>query len=133
MTGEGRQLVREGVVTTVYPERHSARVTFEDKDELESAELPILIPCAAANKYYALPDIGEDVICLFATNADQTGTGFIIGARYHDKAEPAVNSQDITRLDFKDGTFIEYDRESHELKINCVGNIKINGKRIDLN
>lgn len=115
-----------------YPERHSARVEFEDKDGLISAELPILIPCAAQNKFYSLPDIGETVVCLTATNTDD-GTGWIIGSRYHDKATPKVNSQDKTRMDFADGTFIEYDRQSHELNINCIGDIKINGKRIYLN
>ncbi len=127
-----RQLIREGVVSCVYPERHSARVCFSDKDNLISAELPVLQSCAFGNKSYCLPDIGSGVVCLMATNGDD-GTGWILGSRYHEKSTPAVNSQDKTRMDFSDGTFIEYDRQSHELNINCVGDIKINGKRIFLN
>lgn len=133
MTGESRQIVKEGVVSVVYPERHTARIEFEDKDGMLSAELPVLTSWAFDNKSYALPDVGEKVICLFMTNADMTGTGIIIGSRYHDKSTPAVASQDKARLDFKDGTFIEYDRASHELKIECVGDIYIKGRQVFIN
>ncbi|MBO4779891.1 MAG: phage baseplate assembly protein V [Selenomonadaceae bacterium] len=133
MTGDAREIVKEGRVTATYPERHSARVEFEDKDGLISAELPVLTPYAWQNKSYALPDVGEIVVVLFATNADQTGTGWIIGSRFHDNSPPNANSQDKTRIDFADGTFIEYDRASHELNISCVGEIKIKGEKIYLN
>ena len=133
MTGDARQLVREGRVSVVYPERHSARVEFEDKGNLVSAELPVLTTWAFDNKAYALPDVGETVVCLFASNADQTGTGWIIGSRFHDKSTPNANSQDVARIDFKDGTFLEYDRAKHVLRVECIGNIYIKGKNIYLN
>lgn len=133
MQGEARQLVKEGRVTAVYPERHSVRVSFEDKDDLISAELPVLTTCAYQNKFFSLPDVGEIVVCLFASNDEIGGTGWVIGSRFHENSTPNADSQDKTRLDFGDGTFIEYDRASHELLINCVGNVKIKGTRIDLN
>lgn len=133
MEGESRRLISEGIVSVVYPERHSARVTFPDKDDVVSAELPILTACGSQNKSYSLPDVGESVICIFATEDDMSGTGFIIGARYDDKNPPAVNSQDVTRMDFKDGTFIQFDRAKSELRIECKGDVIINGKRIFLN
>ena len=133
MEGEARQLVREGKITATYPERHSARVEFQDKGGLVSEELPILTTWALENKMYHMPDVGETVVCLFASNADNTGTGWIIGSRFHDKSTPNANKQDITRIDFKDGTFMQYDRAKHELRIKCVGNIYINGKNIYLN
>jgi len=133
MEGESRRLISEGIVSVVYPERHSARVTFPDKDDVVSAELPILTTCGSQNKSYSLPDVGESVICLFATEDDMSGTGFILGARYDDKNPPAVNSQDVTRIDFKDGTFIQFDRAKSELRIECKGDVIINGKRIFLN
>ena len=133
MTGEGRQLIREGKVSACFPERHSVRVEFQDKDGLISAELPVLTPCASANKFYAMPDVGETVVCLFASNSEQVGDGWVIGSRFHDKIPPNAKSQDITRMDFKDGTFIQYDRRRHELLINCVGVVRINGEQIYLN
>lgn len=133
MEGECRELVKEGVVTACFPERHTCRIEFEDKDGLVSDELPVLTPWAFDNKSYAMPDVGETVVCLFASNADTTGTGWIIGSRFHDKSKPNANSQDVARIDFKDGTFIEYDRSKHKLQINCVGEIYIKGKMIYLN
>ncbi|MBQ9487273.1 MAG: phage baseplate assembly protein V [Selenomonadaceae bacterium] len=125
MEGEARDLVKEGIVSEVYPARHSARVTFEDKDNVVSAELPIMTLWALDNKAYALPDIGETVLCLFATNADTTGEGWIIGSRFHDKSKPNANAQDVMRIDFKDGTSVEYNRKQHALKVECKGTLEI--------
>lgn len=133
MDGEARQLVREGKVSVTYPERHAIRVEFEDKGGLISAELPVLTTWALDNKMYHMPDVGETVVCLFASNADNTGTGWVIGSRFHDKSEPNADNQDVTRIDFKDGSFMQYDRAKHEMRIKCVGNIYINGKNIYLN
>lgn len=133
MNGEARDLVKEGTVTAVFPERHTVRCEFADKDGLISAELPVLTSWACDNKMFHMPDVGETVVCLFASNADNTGTGWVIGSRFHDKLPPNANKQDVTRIDFKDGTFIQYDRGSHELRIECRGNIRINGKNIYLN
>ena len=43
------KILRRGIVSAVYPERHSARVTFEDEDNLVSAELPVLTTFASKN------------------------------------------------------------------------------------
>ena len=127
-----QNIIREGKVTATYPERCSCRVQFEDLENLVSAELPIIQPCAGGNKFYSLPDVGESVLCLFSENSDGE-CGFVIGSRYHEHETPKVNSQDKNRIDFEDGTFIEYDRKSHELVIHCVGNLKITAKRVDIN
>lgn len=133
MQSEARELIKEGVVTAVYPESHEVRCEFADKDNLISAQLPVLTTCAFGNKNYCMPDVGDSVVCLFASNADTTGTGFVIGSRFNDKASPNASSIDITRTDYKDGSFIQYDRAKHELRINCVGKIFINGTEIHLN
>ena len=125
MVGDARQLVKEGTVTVTYPERHTARVVFPDKGDMVGAEMPILTSCSAGNKSYAMPDVGDMVVCLMATNSDMTGTGWIIGSRFNDKSKPNANSQDVTRIDFSDGSFVEYDRKSHELKLKSTGKITI--------
>ena len=125
MDGEARDIVKEGIVSEVYPERHTARVTFEDKDNVVSAELPIITLWALENKTYAMPDVGETVLCIFATNDGTSGEGWIIGSRFHEKSVPNAKSQDVTRIDFKDGTYIEYDRKKHGLKIECKGTLEI--------
>lgn len=133
MQGEARELIKEGVVTAVFPKSHEVRCEFADKDGLISAQLPVLTPCAFGDRYYNMPDVGDSVVCLFTSNADTTGTGFVIGSRFNDKAPPNANSIDITRTDYKDGSFIEYNREEHTLRIKCIGEIYIDGTKIYLN
>lgn len=111
-------IVREGIVSSVNVAEHTARVIFEDADGMVSAELPVLVSFAGQNKMYALPDVGESVVCLFLENNGQSGAaGFILGSRYHAQLTPAVQSQDITRIDFADNAFISYDRKEHEFRI----------------
>lgn len=133
MQGEARELIKEGIVTAVYPETHEVRCEFPDKDGLISGPLPVLTTCAFGDRVYNMPDVGDSVVCLFASNADTTGTGFVIGSRFNDKAPPNANSIDITRTDYKDGSFIQYDRKKNELRIKCVGKIFIDGEEIHLN
>ncbi|MBR4153362.1 MAG: phage baseplate assembly protein V [Selenomonadaceae bacterium] len=128
-----KDIIRYGVISSVNPEICAARVTFEDKDNLVSAELPILQSACANNQFYSLPDVGDNVVCLVTSNDPNGMSGFIIGSFYTEKNLPPAQIQEISCIRFGDGTEIKYDRESHELSINCVGNIKINGKRIDLN
>lgn len=128
MTGDARQIVKEGKVSATYPERHTARVVFEDKDGMVGAEMPILTSCAAGNKSYAMPDVGDMVVCLFSSNSDMTGNGWIIGSRFNDKSKPNANSQDVTRVDFSDGSFVEYNRKTHELKLKSTGKITIEAR-----
>ena len=115
----GNHIVREGVVSSVNVAEHTARVIFEDADGMVSAELPVLVSFAGQNKMYALPDIGDTVVVLMLENNGQSGSGgFILGSRYHAQLTPAVQSQDITRIDFADNAYISYDRKEHEFRIN---------------
>ena len=127
-----KNLIRFGVVSAVYPERCAARVTYQDRDNMVSAEMPVLQSSCLNNKFYSLPDVGDSVVCVMFPN-DQNGGGVILGSFYTEKNLPPAQAQDIAMIKFGDGTTLKYDRAAHELSINCVGNIKINGKRIDLN
>lgn len=127
-----KNLIRFGVVSEVIPEKCAARVTFQDRDNLVSAELPVLQASCLQNAFYSLPDVGDNVVCLMCPN-DQNGSGFILGSFYNEKNPAPAQDENISMIKFQDGTTISYNRESHLLSVKCVGNIKINGKRIDLN
>ena len=127
-----KNLIRYGKVSSVNAEKCTCRVVFDDKDGLVSAELFVLQSSCLNNKFYNLPDVNDSVVCLMMPN-DPNGGGFVLGSFYHEKNLPPAQSQDISQITFGDGTTIQYDRESHELQINCVGNIRINGKNIYLN
>jgi phage baseplate assembly protein V len=103
-----------GRVSSIYPERCTARVYFEDKN-MVSGELQVVVRGAQNHKDYWMPAIGEQVICLFLPNGN--GEGFIIGALYNDEDKPPVQSEKKRHILFEDGAFIEYDSTSHVLTI----------------
>lgn len=126
-------MVRTGTVSAVFPERDMARVTFDDKDGTSSPELHILHRYSGKNKDYWIPDIGDQALCLFNNNDKNFSTGWILGTYFTDKQPPQVASPDIMRLDFADGTYIEYDRSSSTLTVNVAGPVIIKGATISLN
>lgn len=126
-------IVREGTVSEVYPSRHSARVTFEDRAGMVSAEIPVLTTFASANKSYALPDVGERVVCLCTSNDHVSGGGYIIGSLYCGYGRPAVNDQDISQVKFADGSTVTYNRRESSMVINVKGRLEIKADdRIDI-
>ena len=128
-----RGMVRSGTVSQVNPANSTARVTFDDKDGTVSPELHIIHRGSGANKDYWLPDVGEQVVCLFANNDKNFSTGWILGTYFTEKQPPQVNNKDIRRLDFSDGSYIEYNRASNTLNVKIKGPININGSVINLN
>lgn len=135
-------LVREGEITQIYPERMTARVTFDDRDDNVSAELSILTQGSSKNKSYFNFSVGDQVVCLFAPNDETSGTGWILGSTFNDVDKVPENVDENTRrTEYADGTFISYNSKTHEmeigckgtLKIKCEGNIYINGANIFLN
>lgn len=128
-----RGMVRIGTVSSVNVENNTARVKFDDKDGTVSPELHILHRYSGKNRDYWVPDIEDQVVCIFANNDKNFSTGWILGSYFDEKHPPQVQSLDIMRLDFADGSYMEYDRGTHALTINVVGKIKINGATIHLN
>ena len=128
-----RAMVRVGKVSSLYPERNTAKVTFEDKDSNVSQELNILNRGAARNKDYWMPDVEDEVVCLFAMNDKNLSTGWIVGAHFSEKHPPQAKSADVMRLDFADGGYVEYDRAKSSMEIHCPGTIRITAGKLYLN
>ena len=127
-----KEIIRAGKVSAVIPERCAARVVFDDRDGLISAELPVLQSSCLNNKFYSLPDVNDSVVCLMFPN-DPNGGGVVLGSFYHEKNLPPAQSQDLSQIKFGDGSVISFDREKGDLRINCTGKIYINGAEIHLN
>ena len=115
--------IRIGEVTSINPAAHTARVTFDDDDGVTSAELPVIVPNTIANSDYAMPDIGQDALCVFLSTGKEQG--FIIGSFYAGEVTPPASSADIRKVKFSDGTVIEYDRGAHKLTADVKGDIEI--------
>lgn len=118
-----RQVIRAGIVTETNPHDGTVRVVFEDGDRFKSAPLPVLVAKAYQDKALWLPDVGERVLCLFLPYGREQG--FVLGAFYSGERKPSVASQDTCRLDFKDGTWLEYDRAAHVLSGHVAGSVSL--------
>ena len=71
-------MLRFGVVTQIDAINVLARVNFGD-DDLTSFWLPVIQTKTLKDKFYVMPDVGEQVVCLMDENSED---GVILGAIY---------------------------------------------------
>lgn len=115
-------LIKIGEVSSIDPVKCTARVVFDDDDALVSYDLQVLQRNTYANHDYAMPDIGEDVICIFLPSGGEEG--FILGSVYAGEITPPESDGNKRTTEFSDGTKITYDRAAHKLDIS-IGETKI--------
>ncbi|MEG1688134.1 MAG: phage baseplate assembly protein V [Hafnia sp.] len=118
-----RQLIRVGVVSDIDEKGVTARVTFDDQDDVTSASLQVIVKNTDENADYWMPDVGEQVLCLFLPVGPQQG--FILGSFYDETHTPPANTANKRVIKFKNGTRIENDRESNLLLIDAVGDVTV--------
>lgn len=116
-------LVRVGEVTAVYPDRGTARVRFQEKQGAVTAELRVPARTAHKIKDYAMPDVGEPVLCLFLPRGREAG--FILGSFYTKAHTPPVQDGDKRHVAWDDGTWLEYDRAAHRLTGRVEGDVAL--------
>lgn len=109
-------LIKIGEVSSVDYAKGTARVVFDDDDSVVSNDLQVLQKNTFKNKDYYMPDVGEDVICLFLPSG--TEEGFILGSVYAGDITPPESSGNKRTVVFSDNTKVSYDRETHTLSIN---------------
>nr|DAQ12830.1 MAG TPA: baseplate assembly protein [Caudoviricetes sp.] len=126
-----RNMIRIGRVSSVHPSEMAVKVVFEDKDNLVSDRLPVLVRGSSKNRDYWLPDVGEQVCCLMLPNGHNAG--ICLGSFYSESSPPAISDAEKRRIDFSGGSFIEFDRATGGLTIQCTGDIVVNGRTISLN
>ena len=134
-----RQMIRQGIVTSVQADKGTVRVKLPDSGNITSKPLPVLFRRTLANKAYDLPEIGEQVVCLFLPSGLEQG--FVIGCPYSEKDPVPVKDPDKLHYAFPDGSAFEYDRKAHKLildikgdvALTATGSVTINGKTIHLN
>lgn len=107
-------ILKIGEVTNIDPAKCKIRATFDDEDGKTSFWLPVLQRKTLHDKDFWLPDVGEDVLCLFFNEAEEAG--FAIGSFYAGDVDIPGQSIDIRAVKFKDGSEFSYNRNSHELK-----------------
>lgn len=122
-------MIKLGLVTAIDESKCKVRIEILDNDKLQSYWLPVLQNNTKDNKYYYLPDIQELVLAVFLDNALEQG--FVIGSIYNDKDTVPISNKDKYHIKFKDGTIIEYDRNSHKLFLDVKGDVEIKAQKID--
>ena len=127
------KFVKHGLVSEVDAIGHRVRVTFDDNDNVVSAWLPVLTPLASKDNLYCLPDVDEEVACVFENNDSEQGDGFCVGSVYNDKNKCKVNDINKKRIDFDGGSFIEFDRSTGNLLFNITGEFTVKASKINLN
>lgn len=118
-----RNLVRVGEVVAVDEQSGTARVRFADAQGLVSHPCRVLVDKSLRDKSQWMPDLGEQVLCLFLAGGLEQG--FVIRALYS-KADPAPGKPPHVRyVRFEDGTELEYDREAHLLRADVKGAVEV--------
>jgi phage baseplate assembly protein V len=117
-------MLRFGKITEVDPAKGYARVTFTD-DGIVSDWLQIIVKTALNDKDSFTFDMNEQVACLMDENSEE---GVILGATFNDKNSPNGGGVGIFRTVFDDGSVIEYNRNSHEYKLDIKGKINISAQ-----
>lgn len=118
-------MLKFGIVTNIDEKQAAARVQFQD-DDIPSDWLPVSQAKTLKDKFYILPDIGEQVACLMDENLED---GVILGAIYSDEDTCPIVSKDKITAKFQDGSSIEIDKSAGDLIIN-FNNLKANGNFI---
>lgn len=119
-------LVRVGKVDVINPGGATARVVFEDRDDMQSYDLRVLKKNTLKNKDSWSPDINEEVVCIFLPTGLESG--FILGSYNTDENPPPDGTENKRSTVFEDGTRIEYDRKSSTLLAD-LGTAKIEASK----
>lgn len=109
-----RHLARVGTVVSTNPDASTVRVQLGDADNLVSYDLPVLQRQTFKTKDYAMPDVGEHVMCAFLPFGMEQG--FVLGAMFSRADAVPVANQDKRHTDFGDGSWVQYDRAAHRMQ-----------------
>lgn len=115
-------MLRFGIISQINPNLAQARVNFGD-DDSTSFWLPILQTKTLKDKFYSIPDVGEQVACLMDDNSED---GVILGAVYSSEDIPVVTSEKQISLNLENNSLINIDKETNSLNI-TFENINLNG------
>jgi phage baseplate assembly protein V len=107
-------MYRVGIVKVQDTANARVRVSFPDRDQMESWWLPVVFGKTQNDKMYWIPDIGEQVVCMM-DEFDEDGA--VLGAIYSSADQPPAMSADKLHWTFKDGAVFEYDRSAHSLQV----------------
>lgn len=121
-------LIMIGTVSAINEDEAKARVLFTDRDDTTSKEIPLTFLRTKGMRVYAMPEVGEQVLCLFLPNGHEEG--FIVGAYYNDEFKPPITDKETKMIKFQNGDYVKYKNGEMEVKcnnVNIIANVNISG------
>src|SRR5699024_6698035 len=85
-------ILRVVIIPSIDPVAGTAHVAYKDRSNLLSYDLPVLTKNTVDNKDYWMPDINEQVLCIFLPIGLEAG--FIIGGFYSKNVKPPASTED---------------------------------------
>jgi len=85
--------------------------------------LPWLTARAGGDSSWWAPEVGEQVVVLSPDG--ELAAGVVLAAIYRAAHPAPAGSPNVHRVEYADGTWVEYDREAHALRAYCVGEVQI--------
>lgn len=121
-------MLRFGIVSQIDPINVLARVNFGD-DDLTSFWLPVLQTKTLKDKFYVMPDVGEQVACLMDENSED---GVILGAIYSSEDKPILQSEKEMGINLDCEASVHANKEEQTLtvifkKMKLIGDIEHDG------
>ncbi len=120
------RIIRVGVVVSTYPERGTVRVRFLDQDGEVSYEMRVLVRKTHRDRDYWMPDVGEQVLCAFLPYGREQG--FVLGAFYSSADPVSVADQEVRRVEFANGAYVEHDRRTGNVRVETPGEVEVRAK-----
>ncbi|SAY50942.1 phage baseplate assembly protein V [Neisseria weaveri] len=116
-----------GIVSAVDEAAHNLRVRLPALENMETDWLPMLTAAAGGNRFYSLPDEGEQVVCLLDARGEN---GVVLGATYNAADKPPAASKDVWMRRFKNGTVIQHDRKTGDVLVKTDGVVTIDADAV---
>lgn len=114
-----KNLIRVGKVSSINYQNGTVRVTFPDKDNIVTDELPYL------SFEYNMPSINDTVLCVFLGNG--IARGFCLGQFYNNNNPPVQPGEQYFYKNIYDEAYFRYDKSSKTLTF-CAKNIVLDGE-----
>ena len=109
MAGE---LIQEGTIASVNYAAGTCTVSIGD---LETGDLPWITGRAGNARFWCPPSIGEQCAVLAAEG--DLENGLVLLGLYSDAFPAPANAENITHIEFPDGSVVIYDHEAHAMTL----------------
>ncbi|QOE32743.1 baseplate spike protein [Achromobacter phage Mano] len=106
-------IVRLGTIESL--DEGGATVTVNLGDGLTTTSLPWVTLRAGPDRTWWAPEPGEQVVVL--SPSGDLAQGVVLPAVYQDAHPAPANSKDVHRVEYQDGSVVQYDRAAHQLLV----------------